>query len=92
MKKWGVLAKCVKAQRLKTSGAVKQGLRAFVGSPVWKLWRFTLLACKILRWLLDFWKIYDLSVKEPRTAFATTHDTLFRCLQGDAFFFVLGKK
>jgi hypothetical protein len=71
---------------------VKQGLLVIVGSPVWKLWRFTILSSMILRWLLYFWKICDLTVKEPRSAFETTQGTLFRCLQIDVFFFFLGKK
>jgi len=34
----------------------------------------------------------NLSVKEPRSVFETAQGTLFRCLQRDAFFVVLGEK
>ena len=43
-----------KHKGLKQVGGVKQGLRVFVDSPVWKLWRSTILACTILSWLFRF--------------------------------------
>jgi hypothetical protein len=41
---------------------------------------------------LRFLEICDLSVKEPRSAFETAEDTLFRCVQRDAVLFCPGKK
>ena len=34
----------------------------------------------------------NLIVKEPHSVFETAQDSLFRCLQRDAFFFVLGEE